>query len=300
MIHHLDNLLRHLFISGIDEITEDGQVGFQPPDEKWRTHVTGQSGNVLNVYLADVRENRKLRSNARTRVMENGMISEKPAPARIDCHYLITAWSPSGDTAQVEATLDEHGLLYKAIAVLMNREVLVPRQVYAPGELPNGFPEAIVDDEIPLAVLPVEGFGKLPEFWGTVDWRWKPMIYLVVTLPVLTESAYAAGPQVTAVRLKQQLRGKPGTLEESIRIAGIVSDANDPAVRLEGAQALLVGTPHRVFTNALGQYSFSILAAGDYVLEVSKDGFVTHTRNIKVPRENEQDETYNVELTKLP
>ena len=66
MIDHLDNLLRQLFISEIDEITSEAQVRFQPPDEEWRTFVAnltvaGRPANALNVYLVDLRENRKLR-----------------------------------------------------------------------------------------------------------------------------------------------------------------------------------------------------------------------------------------------
>ena len=32
MINHVDMLLRELLISGIDEITDESQVRFQPPD----------------------------------------------------------------------------------------------------------------------------------------------------------------------------------------------------------------------------------------------------------------------------
>src|SRR2546423_1895501 len=111
MIDHLDNLLRQLFIAQIDEINAEAQVRFQPPDDDWRTFVGQQTTNVLNVYLFDLRENRKLRSNERIREIENGIVREVPAPRRVDCHYLITAWSPATVTPAIEPTVDEHALI---------------------------------------------------------------------------------------------------------------------------------------------------------------------------------------------
>ena len=125
MIGHLNNLLRHLFITRIDEILDEAQVRFQPPDEDWRGYVTNLQRNALNIYLVDLRENRKLRSNERTLGIQDGIISETPAPLRVDCHYLITAWSPATVTQAVEPTVEEHALLYQVTAILMNHESLV-------------------------------------------------------------------------------------------------------------------------------------------------------------------------------
>lgn len=221
MIAHLDNMLRHLFIAQIDEITRDNQVGFQPPDQDWRTHVRNLEGNALNVYLVDIRENRKLRSNEKVSTMNNGIVSETQAPRRIDCHYLITAWSPVDVTPAVEPTIDEHTLLYRVTGVLMNNEPLVPRRIYDPDPLPGGFPPEIADVELPTTILPVEGFPKLAEFWGTVEWRWKPGIYLIVTLPVILDT-HIAGPMVTTRITEYRQIGKPDTAEVWIQIGGHV------------------------------------------------------------------------------
>ena len=100
MIDHLDTLLHRLFRDSIAELTSDAQVRFQPPDEDWRalvptiTDAAGNPANSLNVYLADLRENRKLRSNARERTVVDREVFETPPARRVDCHYLISAWSP--------------------------------------------------------------------------------------------------------------------------------------------------------------------------------------------------------------
>ena len=131
MIHHLDNLLRHLFMTQVDTITEEGQIGFQPPDEAWRTAANSVE-KALNIYLFDLRENRKLRSSERVRSVTNGVASEEPAPARLDCHYLISAWSrvQAGEDDRLKPTLDEHTLLYAVTAVLMKNAPLNPARVY--------------------------------------------------------------------------------------------------------------------------------------------------------------------------
>ena len=132
MIAHLDNMLRHLFMDRIADITAAEQVGFQPPDQDWRNHVGTLSGTALNVYLMALMENRKLHSNERQREYRDGAVYETRAPRRLDCHYLITAWSPVAPSVLIEPVLDEHALLYESAAVLTNAEPMVPRRIYAP------------------------------------------------------------------------------------------------------------------------------------------------------------------------
>ena len=63
------------------------------------TYVTsplcGNPVNANNVYLVDLSENRKFRSNERVRNFSNGVVTEEPAPVRMDFHYLVSAWSPA-------------------------------------------------------------------------------------------------------------------------------------------------------------------------------------------------------------
>ncbi len=255
----------------------DDQVRFQPPNEGWRQYVAGLTVNgfpamALNAYLFDLRENRKLRSNQRTREINNGVVIETPAPQRIDCHYLITAWSPADIAPQIEPTLDEHALLYETTRVLMHHDSLVPRLIYEPDPLPQGFPDLIADEELPAEVLPVEGFPKLAEFWNTMgsSHPWKPAIYLIVTLPVASP-AEISGPMVTTRITEYRQSGLPETAEVWIQIGGHVLDATGPdPVPVQGAWVQLETTTGKPLqtteTNALGQYTFNKLRAGQYSL----------------------------------
>ncbi len=193
MIDQLDIVLRKLITSTIAGFASDDQIRFQPPDDDWRTYVKtlavgGQPANALNLYLVDLRENRKLRSNEKLRTAQNGDVTETVVPRRLDCHYLISAWSPADVTPALEPTLDEHAALYLVAAELARHDPIVPAAIYAPGPVPATFPPAFAEAEMPIAVVPPEGFIKLAEFWGTMGekHRWRPVIYLIVTLPILT------------------------------------------------------------------------------------------------------------------
>lgn len=289
MIPHLDNLLRHMLLTQIDELTDETQVRFQPPDEDWRNHVSTLQANALNIYLADLRENRKLRSNERVRSIENGVVNEDPAPARVDCHYLITAWSPVEAGPAVEPSLDEHALLYQVTGVLMNNIPLIPRQIYDPDPVPAGFPELIADAELPVSILPVEGFPKYGEFWGTmgVNHRWKPAVYLIVTLPLALPTE-VAGPMVTTRITEYRQTGQPGIADVWIQIGGHVLDATlDPAVALADAWVQLETTGGQRLqtarTNELGRFTFGALQQGQYRLRFRATRLGEATRDIDVP-----------------
>jgi hypothetical protein len=278
VLNHLDNLLRDLFMNGVAGLTDEAQVRFQPPDEQWRAYVKGLAVDgdpvdALNVYLFDLRENRKLRSNDRARTIENGIVSEEPAPARLDCHYLISAWSPAAVTPTVEATLDEHALLYQAAAVLVRNGSLNPSRVYPAGSAPLlAWPEPFRDVDLPAVISPVEGFNKLAEFWSGMGQgaRWKPVIYLIVTVPIalLTE---IAGPMVTTRITEYRQTGRPETAEVWIQLGGHVLDAtvNPPVplaqvwVQLETLSGERLQTAE---TDTRGRFTFVRVQPGRYRL----------------------------------
>ena len=300
MIDVLDNTLRQLFLSRIDEIKDESQVRFQPPDDTWRTAVAnltvnGQPVNALNVYLVDVRENRVLRSNERLRDFHNATVTETRAPRRMDCHYLISAWSPANMTPAIEPTLDEHALLYKTVAALMNSEPLVPRNIFSPNPLPAGFPAVIADAELPTTILPMEGFPKLAEFWGSPGTRhsWKPAVYLIVTLPVVLATD-DAGPMVTTRFIEYELQEGTTPAEIDVEIGGTITNAGNPIpaawVRIED----IAFNPIAVTTaNEIGRFIFSGLKPGTYVLRVRSQGFSETTRKVDVPSANGN---YDVQL----
>jgi hypothetical protein len=183
MIHFLNETLRQLFIGKIGEITDASQVSFEFPDDDFRSQVKTNGKTVLNVCLVELKENRTSAQASSWPPVEPGGFQR-----RIDCHYLISAWSPA--TKSVEPTLDEHALLYEALAALMSAEPLSPLKVFDTTRPPANFSRGFLNSSLPTMVLPVESYGKTGEFWNaTRSVHWKPTIHLIVTLPVLAESA---------------------------------------------------------------------------------------------------------------
>ena len=295
MIDHLDTLLHRLFRNSIGELTADTQVRFQPPDEDWRALVPGitdglgNPGNSLNVYLIDLRENRKLRTAERERITQGSDIFEVPPPRRVDCHYLISAWSPVTVSIAIDPTLDEHALLAEAARVLGAHDELDPVAIYALSNPPQAPPPVIADERFPLTLLPVEGFPKYAEFWGTMGDknRWKPCIYSVITV-ALKEAPVRAGPMVTTTITRALVSGEPAGADMRFHIGGTVLDTALPSqpVPLAWVELLTLPGVRAKFTraDAQGRFVFDDVAGGAWRLRASAPPFgVSPTRAISIP-----------------
>lgn len=310
MITLLDELLRDVLMRGVpglqptDGSVEAGQVGFEPPDDDWCKHVSSLQRNALNLYLIELSENRKLRSNERERQIEQGMVYQTPAPMRIDCHYLISAWTtgifnPGSTQPALEPTIDEHRLLYEATAALAQYPSLIPSAAYPEGSPPlNAWPTSFRNAELPVSLAPPEGFGKLAEFWGTMGQKhsWKPVLHLIVTLPVQLAQE-VAGRMVTSRITEYRPSSLPGAADFSVAIAGAVTAGIPPNpapeawVSLEGEHGELLKT---TLTDLLGRFGFESLKTGKYRLRVRVRGYPEKVVNIEVPSSTGD---YRVHLT---
>lgn len=289
MLLQLDNTLRQLLTTRVPGISQAAQVRFQAPNADWRTYVSALDPLLgLNVYLVDMRENRALRSNQRVRTFANGTVRDEPAPPRMDCHFLLSAWSPAAATQQVDPTPEEHQLLYEVTAALLDFSPLNAAEVYGPMAPNPAWPadfQRFFDDDLPTTVLPVEGFVKLAEFWGTMDQPqpWRPAVYLVVTVPVLPRRPAIEGPAVTTIRTDF---GRPGALDEQrYLVGGAVRDALGTPVplawlRLETAAGIELLT---TTADSAGAFRIAGLAPGAYTLRFASPQHGAQSRAIAVP-----------------
>jgi hypothetical protein len=225
------------------------------------------------------------------RSVEESVVFEEPAPARLDCHYLISAQSPAIISEQIEPTLDEHTLLYQAAAALFNHIPLNPGRVYPPGSAAlDAWPVGYRDCDLPTSVAPVEGFAKLSEFWTSMGAGspWKPVVHLIVTLPITFERQQA-GSIVTTRITEYRVTGVPETAEAWIQIGGTVIDATGSVENpVQGAWVGLddlTGTLlQSTQTDDMGRFTFAGLHAGSYRLRWQAAGFSVPTpRLIEVP-----------------
>jgi hypothetical protein len=274
VLDQVDELIRAVLLRDVAALASADQVRFQPPDDDWRAVVANLGRIALNVYLVDLRENRALRDPQWDLVFQNGQPQREAAPVRVDCQYLISAWSPAVVTPAVEPTLDEHALLYHAMGALTNADPLNPSQVYPAGSAAlAGVDPLIRDADLPVQIVPAEGYPKLAEFWGPMgaNSRSKPAIYYIVTVPVALRRQ-VAGPLVTTRIIEFRQDGDPATAEQWLQIAGTVSDptrapVDGALVTLSGAGGRVLGT---VTTGADGRFTFGGLGFDGYAIHAEK------------------------------
>jgi hypothetical protein len=213
-------------------------VFFDPPETS-----TGATVPRLSVYLADVRENVKLRANERQQTTADGTIRSRRPPYRLDCHYLISAFAGT----QSGSPPLQHDMLYETTEALVRAQPLVPARALAGhGQLLNWPPEQR-DIELPLTVNPPEGFPKLAEFWGTMPHRhpWRPVVHAIVTIPIELNASAAVGvvhQPVTVYSAGADARvAGSGPSERRALLGGTVIDKNGAPVgraRVFGADAV--------------------------------------------------------------
>jgi hypothetical protein len=294
MIDYLDEMLRQLLKSSVSGITDPTQVSFEPPNDDFRSWVHTHGKMTLNVYLADLRENRMYRTNDGMTTIQGGVFVDTQSPRRVDCHYLISAWSPStSNPPTVEPTIDEHLLLYQTATALVGAEPFVPSAIYTPAALPPYW-NLIKDEQLSSVILPLEGFPKLAEFWGsTKTVHWKPAIYLIVTLPVVMPSLIS-GPMVTTTITEYEMDGVTTPVETLIQIGGTVVTGS-PASPIRGAWVQLQNAANVALsvttTDSDGHFTFLGLPQGSYKLRVRAMGFAEVNLPIAVPSNTGYDVT---------
>lgn len=124
---------------------------------------------AIDLFLYDIRENLQLHSNDRSVEQRNGRMYRQQAPIRVDCSYLITAWSSA--TNPIE---DEHGLLGEVMKVLLRYREL---------------PEDVLQGELVGLAPPVrarvmrDGYlQSLGEFWQAMGGKPKASLHYTLTI----------------------------------------------------------------------------------------------------------------------
>ena len=296
MLDPVNQILRDLIQSRVAPLAGPTQVAFEPPDEQWRTSVQGAGEDRLNIYLYEIREDLKYRSNERTTTVKDGWLAESRAPERLDCHYLVSAWSPMVfSPPAAEPTRDEHRLLYAVLTVLMANRPLEPAAVYKPpivipsGRSLNSVPPELRDDSLPLEAALADQIRDLGDFWGTMKTVWRPTIGVTVTIPVLPGYADIIGPPVTTLAAESLAEQAPLSSETWFTIGGrVLQGAGDTPVGaawvgLTGLSAGVDMVNRRVLSRADGTFLFERIRAGQYHLRAVAAGLGDIGRDVSVP-----------------
>lgn len=268
MLELLDTLLHDTLKAGVKSLglsPLDEQLSSSPPNEKWRQQHTNPSRPALSVYLVELRENLRLRSNERVERQPPAARGLHRAPYRLDCHYLISAFVFAEPDSDPPTTQREHTMLYQATAALTAARPLIPSRHYSPGSPKlTAWPEAFRDHEMFMDINPAAGFSKLSEFWASLsgtDHPWRPVVHVVITVPVeLVDIALA--PIVT----RRTTAYQQGSARESFtEIGGVVLDAKKRTV--PGASIVLTdindGEVARTTAGEDGKYTLRLEPPGE-------------------------------------
>jgi hypothetical protein len=199
MIDDLDKSIRTLLMRdlGISNL----KVSFESPDAEFRPRVEPPA---LDLFLYDLRENRDLRSNeiVTERVQYYNKVLARPAPVRVDCSYLVTAWVGDGSNSRTE---NEHRLLADAITVLLRYPIL-------PSDVLQGRLKEQEHDP-PTATLQPGRLQSIGEFWQALGGVPKAAFDYTVTIG-LQPFAQTAEPLAREVDLEvvaasSAIRGAP-------------------------------------------------------------------------------------------
>lgn len=291
MIDPLDVLLRDLLQTRVPGFIGGTQVGFAAPNADWKSAVVAAGEERFNLFLYDLRENTRLRTNERETIHDAGTTRVNRASPRLDCTYLVTAWSPVAVTPFLDASREEHQLLYRALAVLMRFRPLVAADVYA-RPAPSGVTLAaftalappLVEQPLPLQVSPPDATRPPSEFWTTMKVESRPAIHLTVTIPVVLDEPDVEYPAVTSLTTRFQTPGPAGLSETVLAVGGRVLRTTDESP-VDGAWVQIVGKAppavaavrQRVVTGADGRFIFTRLPRGTYELRAVASGLGDRT-----------------------
>jgi hypothetical protein len=181
MLHLLDESLETFLRAVVPLPARDVDVVFDAPDGTW---AAGVSRPTVNLYLWDVRPNLAEREWGQELIEhENGRRSRREPLPRVDCRYLVTAW-----TTEVQ---DEHSLLGNVLAALLLHPTIDPAHLQGP---------LAVVRPLPTIHLRSGDGAENSDFWSALGGQLKPGLDLVVTATVDAALLVPAGPPVQEVR----------------------------------------------------------------------------------------------------
>ncbi len=176
MLHLLDETLEAFLRATVPLPARDVDVAFDAPDGEWSAALSSRP--TVDLYLWDIRPNLTERDYGEVIVEESDgrRFRRDPLP-RVDCRYLVTAW-----TSEVR---DEHSLLGDVLSALLLHPVITSEHLQ--GEFAAVRP-------LPSMRLRSGDGSENSDFWSALGSQLKPGLDLVVTVTMDAALRAAAGP----------------------------------------------------------------------------------------------------------
>jgi hypothetical protein len=264
MFHDLDDTLEAILDDG-SAPTElrNAAVSFETPDKNF-----APVQPTINLFLYEVKENRDLRDPVPITEIVAGQFVRRMPPLRVDCCYLVTAWSAQTLAAKV---VEEHQLLAQAL-VWLSRFTTVPDPFLQGSLAGQPFPP-------PTLVAQMDGDKNSGEFWTALGSSPRPGFHLVVTIAMELGLESPEGPAVVTkeIQLTTDL-----VVETTFQIGGTVRD-DSTSSPIADAEVIMVELNRAVSTGEDGRFDFVNVGEGNHTLRVSASGFATKEQPVSVP-----------------
>jgi hypothetical protein len=241
--------------------------------------------STVDLFLYDIRENLDLRLNEVTTTRIGSQTVTHPAPLRLACSYLATAWPVGG----ADLPLQEQRLLSEVLVVLSHYP-MIPAN-FLQGSLVGQQPP------LPMVALHPDALKNLAEFWSSLGSKLKPSLTVTVTISVPVFS------DITDFIVTTQNIGiQPGfsaPAEALLEMGGQVVDLLSHGISGALVDVLDAGlnptTPSQT-TDSDGQFVFAQIGAGTYQLRAIATGFKPQVQPVTIPG---MPNDYVIQLTPL-
>lgn len=257
-------------------LTNTEQIDFSPPASLENSN----RERSLNLYLYDVRINKKIPSSGRQveRYFDESRQVAKVsrAPKWFDISIVITA--------RDRTVLGEHQLLSETLLLLIRSRSL-HEDFLTPDLRGHGNLSLSVTDNPPIDV------GSL---WSSLSVPIRPAIYLTViaplsawrttTLPLVTERRLDVNNSASITSNETISTTSSGTKIQRVAMAGIVKNILSSKL-LKGVQIELEGTEKLAISNQEGYFVFENLTFGNYTLHFKRFGYQSKSFDVFVGEE---------------
>ena len=224
-------------------------VSFDTPDKDYKP-----AQATVNLFLHEVAENRMLRDEARVTARVGDRYTARLPGLRVDCTYLVTAWSAQAGGLKAA---EEHRLLGLALQWLSRFPVVDER--FLRGALstpPQPYP-------LPAVVAQTQEGRSNGEFWSALGVPPRVAFSVTVTVTVEPFDQVEESAAVREIRIA-------GTVVPHAALAGRVLDRTLAPV--PAAAITVVETGTRTTSEANGEFAVPGLEFGAYTLKVKPAG----------------------------
>ena len=184
MLHLLDESLEAFLRAEVPLPAREVDVSFDAPDGEWSAALSSRP--TVDLYLWDIRPNLTERDFGEVIVEEaDGRRFRRDPLPRVDCRYLVTAW-----TSEVR---DEHSLLGDVLAALLLHPVIKAEHL-----------QGVFASVRPLPTLQLRsGDGsENSDFWSALGGQLKPGLDVVVTVTLDAALRATAGPPTETITVR--------------------------------------------------------------------------------------------------